>query len=188
MLNFFENFEKQNEFVWMVKSMAAWEVITYLCLIFVSVPHHQCNLNDMYRIMIVLLKCPATKALPTLLDPMTKIVSFAIQKAKFNLKYLMELCSLSSRIFTKVCGHLQMKVFRHPVGKNSREMNQILGLHFTTREVACGTTTLQLANDPLWLGSRDTSQHVSILRLKHTSINEWSVWSLVLCNWFRSCN
>ena len=38
-----------------------------------------------------------------------------------------------------------MKVFRHPVGKNSREMNQILDLHFITRDVACGATTIQLA-------------------------------------------
>ena len=35
---------------------------------------------------------------------------------------------------------------------------------FTTRDVACGTTTLQLATDPLWLGSCDTWRRLGISR------------------------
>ena len=69
---------------------------------------NQCDLDYMFRIMIVLLKCPATKSLSSLLDPMTKIVQFAIQKARFKLKYLMEMSSLCNKIFTKVgnCVHI----------------------------------------------------------------------------------
>ena len=37
-------------------------------------------------------------------------------------------------------------------------MNQILDLHFTTRDVACQTIALHLATDPLGVGSRDKAK------------------------------
>ena len=40
--------------------------------------------------------------------------------------------------------------------QNGRQINQILDLHFTTRDVACETITLQLATDPLSLASHKT--------------------------------
>lgn len=50
----------------------------------------------------MLLRSPATKSLPTLLDPMGKLMSFAIVRARFKLTHLLEICTLCNRIFAKV--------------------------------------------------------------------------------------
>ncbi|XP_022099411.1 protein unc-79 homolog isoform X2 [Acanthaster planci] len=60
-----------------------------------------CDTNDLFRIMIVILKSPATKTLSTLLDPMTKLISYVIQNCHFKLKLLIEVCTLCNRIFVK---------------------------------------------------------------------------------------
>ena len=59
-----------------------------------------------------------------------------------------------------------MKVFRHLVGINSRKINQILDLLFTTRDVACDTITLQLATDSLWLGSLNNTNNIKQIQTK----------------------
>ena len=41
------------------------------------------------------------------------------------------------------------KYFRHPVGIYSRKINQIMDIHFTTRDFAYDTITLHLTTD--WL-------------------------------------
>ena len=64
--------------------------------------HWQCDTNDLFRIMVVILKSPATKTLGTLLDPMTKLISYVIQSCHFKLKLLVEVCTLCNRIFVKV--------------------------------------------------------------------------------------
>uniref|UniRef100_A0A8C4KDJ8 Unc-79 homolog, NALCN channel complex subunit n=1 Tax=Dromaius novaehollandiae TaxID=8790 RepID=A0A8C4KDJ8_DRONO len=53
------------------------------------------------RIMICLLKIPTTSATRSLLEPFSKLLSFVIQNAIFTLAYLVELCGLCYRAFTK---------------------------------------------------------------------------------------
>lgn len=60
-----------------------------------------CDMNDTFRIIEILFRSPANKNLVTLLEPVGKLVSFAIQKARFKLKHLLEICSLCNRIFLK---------------------------------------------------------------------------------------
>ncbi|PIK34598.1 hypothetical protein BSL78_28574 [Apostichopus japonicus] len=62
----------------------------------------ECDMNDTFRIIEILFRSPANKNLVTLLEPVGKLVSFAIQKARFKLKHLLEICSLCNRIFMKL--------------------------------------------------------------------------------------
>ncbi|XP_072170179.1 protein unc-79 homolog [Diadema setosum] len=73
---------------------------TFFRKLITSMPEN-CDVNDLFRIFEVLLRSPATKSLPTLLEPMGKLVSFAIEKARFKLTHLLEICTLCNRIFTK---------------------------------------------------------------------------------------
>uniref|UniRef100_A0A8C0JCB5 Unc-79 homolog, NALCN channel complex subunit n=1 Tax=Chelonoidis abingdonii TaxID=106734 RepID=A0A8C0JCB5_CHEAB len=61
----------------------------------------KCSLDSSLRIMICLLKIPATSATRSLLEPFSKLLSFVIQNAVFTLAYLVELCGLCYRAFTK---------------------------------------------------------------------------------------
>uniref|UniRef100_A0A8C5T3P5 Unc-79 homolog, NALCN channel complex subunit n=1 Tax=Malurus cyaneus samueli TaxID=2593467 RepID=A0A8C5T3P5_9PASS len=61
----------------------------------------KCSLDSSLRIMICLLKIPTTSATRSLLDPFSKLLSFVIQNAVFTLAYLVELCGLCYRAFTK---------------------------------------------------------------------------------------
>ncbi|XP_033647940.1 protein unc-79 homolog [Asterias rubens] len=88
-----------------LEGSSAWSNLVPLFEVFfrkiaLALPEN-CDTNDLCRIMLVLLKSPATKLLNTLLDPMSKLMSFVIQKARFKLKLLIELCSLCNRIFMK---------------------------------------------------------------------------------------
>ncbi|PKK31754.1 hypothetical protein A306_00002217 [Columba livia] len=61
----------------------------------------KCSLDSSLRIMICLLKIPTTSATRSLLEPFSKLLSFVIQNAVFTLAYLVELCGLCYRAFTK---------------------------------------------------------------------------------------
>uniref|UniRef100_A0A8C9AXH4 Unc-79 homolog, NALCN channel complex subunit n=1 Tax=Prolemur simus TaxID=1328070 RepID=A0A8C9AXH4_PROSS len=61
----------------------------------------KCSLDSSLRIMICLLKIPSTNATRSLLEPFSKLLSFVIQNAVFTLAYLVELCGLCYRAFTK---------------------------------------------------------------------------------------
>ncbi|KFQ40965.1 Protein unc-79, partial [Mesitornis unicolor] len=61
----------------------------------------KCSLDSSLRIMICLLKIPTTSATRSLLEPFSKLLSFLIQNAVFTLAYLVELCGLCYRAFTK---------------------------------------------------------------------------------------
>ncbi|KAM6201044.1 protein unc-79 homolog isoform 5-T5 [Rhynchocyon petersi] len=61
----------------------------------------KCSLDSSLRIMICLLKIPSTNATRSLLEPFSKLLTFVIQNAVFTLAYLVELCGLCYRAFTK---------------------------------------------------------------------------------------
>nr|DBA14703.1 TPA: hypothetical protein GDO54_005634 [Pyxicephalus adspersus] len=61
----------------------------------------KCSLDSSLRIMICLLKIPTTNATRSLLEPFSKLLSFVIQNGVFTLAYLIELCGLCYRAFTK---------------------------------------------------------------------------------------
>ncbi|XP_048710146.1 protein unc-79 homolog isoform X3 [Caretta caretta] len=61
----------------------------------------KCSLDSSLRIMICLLKIPTTSATRSLLEPFSKLLSFVIQNDVFTLAYLVELCGLCYRAFTK---------------------------------------------------------------------------------------
>ncbi|KAL7992646.1 hypothetical protein Chor_016902 [Crotalus horridus] len=61
----------------------------------------KCSLDSGVRIMICLLKIPTSSAARSLLEPFSKLLSFVIQNAIFTLAYLIELCGLCHRAFTK---------------------------------------------------------------------------------------
>ncbi|XP_045144020.1 protein unc-79 homolog isoform X3 [Echinops telfairi] len=61
----------------------------------------KCSLDSSLRIMICLLKIPSVNATRSLLEPFSKLLSFVIQNAVFTLAYLVELCSVCYRAFTK---------------------------------------------------------------------------------------
>ncbi|KAM5274598.1 protein unc-79 homolog isoform 4-T4 [Ctenodactylus gundi] len=61
----------------------------------------KCSLDSSLRIMICLLKIPSNNATRSLLEPFSKLLSFVIQNAVFTLAYLVELCGLCYRAFTK---------------------------------------------------------------------------------------
>ncbi|XP_072555287.1 protein unc-79 homolog isoform X3 [Paramormyrops kingsleyae] len=61
----------------------------------------KCPLDSSLRIIICLLKIPAVSAARSLLEPFSKLLSFVIQYGVFSLSYLMELCSLCYRAFSK---------------------------------------------------------------------------------------
>ncbi|XP_053101812.1 protein unc-79 homolog isoform X4 [Hemicordylus capensis] len=61
----------------------------------------KCTLDSSLRIMMCLLKIPTSSAARSLLEPFSKLLSFVIQNAIFTLAYLVELCGLCHRAFTK---------------------------------------------------------------------------------------
>ncbi|XP_036397725.1 protein unc-79 homolog isoform X5 [Megalops cyprinoides] len=61
----------------------------------------KCPLDSSLRIIICLLKIPATSATRSLLEPFSKLLSFVIQYGVFSLSYLVELCGLCYRAFNK---------------------------------------------------------------------------------------
>uniref|UniRef100_M3XWC2 Unc-79 homolog, NALCN channel complex subunit n=1 Tax=Mustela putorius furo TaxID=9669 RepID=M3XWC2_MUSPF len=61
----------------------------------------KCSLDSSLRIMICLLKIPSTNATRSLLEPFSKLLSFVIQNSVFTLAYLVEVCGLCYRAFTK---------------------------------------------------------------------------------------
>ncbi|XP_066463616.1 protein unc-79 homolog [Eleutherodactylus coqui] len=61
----------------------------------------KCSLDSSLRIMICLLKIPTSNATRSLLEPFSKLLSFVIQNGLFTLAYLVELCGLCYRAFTK---------------------------------------------------------------------------------------
>lgn len=58
-------------------------------------------------------------SLQSLLEPFSKLLSFVIQNAVFTLAYLVELCGLCYRAFTKVT----MKLY-FPLGTTANEINK----------------------------------------------------------------
>ncbi|OXB68019.1 hypothetical protein ASZ78_014704 [Callipepla squamata] len=63
-----------------------------------------------------LTKLPSVLPLKSLLEPFSKLLSFVIQNAVFTLAYLVELCGLCYRAFTK-CGTAAMECMRQYVGE-----------------------------------------------------------------------
>ncbi|XP_071963470.1 protein unc-79 homolog isoform X2 [Antedon mediterranea] len=88
-----------------LESVGAWaNLMVHFDIFFkklITVLPENCDVSPLFRIMLVLLKCPAVKNLTALLDSFSKIISFTIQKARFKIRQLMELCSLAYRTFTK---------------------------------------------------------------------------------------
>ncbi|XP_033097176.1 protein unc-79 homolog [Anneissia japonica] len=88
-----------------LEGVGAWANLTVHFDIFfkkiIAVLPENCDVSPLFRIMLVLLKCPAVKNLTALLDSFSKIISFTIQKARFKIQQLMELCSLAYRTFSK---------------------------------------------------------------------------------------
>ncbi|KAF7704599.1 hypothetical protein HF521_021671 [Silurus meridionalis] len=58
-------------------------------------------LDSSLRIIICLLKIPTTSATRSLLEPSSKLLSFVIQYGVFSLSYLVELCGLCYKTFSK---------------------------------------------------------------------------------------
>ncbi|XP_030645147.1 protein unc-79 homolog [Chanos chanos] len=61
----------------------------------------KCPLDSSLRIIICLLKIPTTNATRSLLEPFSKLLSFVIQYGVFSLSYLVELCGLCYKTFSK---------------------------------------------------------------------------------------
>ncbi|XP_055029159.2 protein unc-79 homolog isoform X1 [Misgurnus anguillicaudatus] len=61
----------------------------------------KCLLDSSLRIIICLLKIPITNASRSLLDPFSKLMSFVIQYGVFNLSYVVEICGLCYKTFSK---------------------------------------------------------------------------------------
>ncbi|XP_031427437.1 protein unc-79 homolog isoform X4 [Clupea harengus] len=61
----------------------------------------KCPLDSALRVMICLLKIPATSVTRSLLEPFSKLLSFVIQYSVFSLSYLVELCGLCYKAFNK---------------------------------------------------------------------------------------
>ncbi|XP_028292965.1 protein unc-79 homolog isoform X5 [Gouania willdenowi] len=61
----------------------------------------KCPMDSSLRIIICLLKIPATNATRSLLEPFSKQLSFVIQYGIFSLSYLVELCGLCYKSFNK---------------------------------------------------------------------------------------
>ncbi|XP_047720559.1 protein unc-79 homolog isoform X4 [Prionailurus viverrinus] len=76
----------------------------------------KCSLDSSLRIMICLLKIPSTNATRSLLEPFSKLLSFVIQNAVFTLAYLVEVCGLCYRAFTK-CGTAAMECVRQYINE-----------------------------------------------------------------------
>lgn len=56
--------------------------------------------------------------LQSLLEPFSKLLSFVIQNAVFTLAYLVELCGLCHRAFTKVTALFHLKIGAAPPPPN----------------------------------------------------------------------
>uniref|UniRef100_G3NZH4 Unc-79 homolog, NALCN channel complex subunit n=1 Tax=Gasterosteus aculeatus aculeatus TaxID=481459 RepID=G3NZH4_GASAC len=61
----------------------------------------KCPMDSSLRIIICLLKIPTTNATRSLLEPISKLLSFVIQYGMFSLSYLVELCGLCYKSFNK---------------------------------------------------------------------------------------
>ncbi|XP_016328167.1 protein unc-79 homolog [Sinocyclocheilus anshuiensis] len=61
----------------------------------------KCPLDSSLRIIICLLKIPVTNATRSLLEPFSKLLSFVLQYGVFSLSYLVELCGLCYKTFSK---------------------------------------------------------------------------------------
>ncbi|XP_065123354.1 protein unc-79 homolog isoform X3 [Paramisgurnus dabryanus] len=61
----------------------------------------KCPLDSSLRIIICLLKIPITNASRSLLEPFSKLMSFVIQYGVFNLSYVVEICGLCYKTFSK---------------------------------------------------------------------------------------
>ncbi|XP_028827164.1 protein unc-79 homolog isoform X3 [Denticeps clupeoides] len=61
----------------------------------------KCALDSALRVIICLLKIPTTNATRSLLEPFSKLLSFVIQYGTFSLSYLVELCGLCYKAFSK---------------------------------------------------------------------------------------
>uniref|UniRef100_A0A8C4PWE9 Unc-79 homolog, NALCN channel complex subunit n=1 Tax=Eptatretus burgeri TaxID=7764 RepID=A0A8C4PWE9_EPTBU len=61
----------------------------------------KCCLDSCLRIIISILKIPATIATRSLLDHFSKLLSFVIQNSNFSLAYVMDICALCHKNFSK---------------------------------------------------------------------------------------
>ncbi|XP_063060311.1 protein unc-79 homolog [Engraulis encrasicolus] len=61
----------------------------------------KCPLDSAFRVMLCLLKIPATSVTRSLLEPFSKLLSFVVQYSTFSLSYLVELCGLCYKTFNK---------------------------------------------------------------------------------------
>ena len=60
------------------------------------------DLSPILRIMMNILKVPYIANVRLVLDPFSKLLTFILQNATFQLEHIIELCSLSNRTFTRV--------------------------------------------------------------------------------------
>jgi protein unc-79 len=60
------------------------------------------DLSPLLRIMMNILKVPYIANVRLVLEPFSKLLTFILQNATFQLEHIIELCSLSNRTFTRV--------------------------------------------------------------------------------------
>ncbi|XP_006811597.2 LOW QUALITY PROTEIN: protein unc-79 homolog [Saccoglossus kowalevskii] len=87
------------------ESAAVWSPVlplfeTFFRKLLGFLPDH-CDMTSTFRIMIALLKTPISKNLQALLDPFSKVISYALQKCRCKLQNLLDICMACHRTFIK---------------------------------------------------------------------------------------
>ncbi|XP_064602074.1 protein unc-79 homolog isoform X2 [Liolophura sinensis] len=67
----------------------------------VTVLPNPCDMTSSMKIMIAVLKVPGVANNRCILEPFSKLLSFALQNCSFKLQHLLDICSLSNRAFVK---------------------------------------------------------------------------------------
>ncbi|CAD5115352.1 DgyrCDS4332 [Dimorphilus gyrociliatus] len=60
-----------------------------------------CEISSVFKIMIQVLKVPSLSNFKTILEPFSKMLSFAIQNCRFKLQQVLDICSLANRAYAK---------------------------------------------------------------------------------------
>ncbi|ESO85360.1 hypothetical protein LOTGIDRAFT_154853 [Lottia gigantea] len=60
-----------------------------------------CDITPVLKIIISILKVPAVGGVRAILEPFSKVLSFAIQNCSFKLQQLLDICSLCNRAFSR---------------------------------------------------------------------------------------
>ncbi|XP_076339617.1 UNC-79 domain-containing protein isoform X3 [Tachypleus tridentatus] len=77
------------------------QVEIFLRKLLLTLPTGPCNLTPAIRIMLAVIKMPPLLSYKSLLEPMSKVLSLAIQFSPLCYKHLLELCHLCNRNFAR---------------------------------------------------------------------------------------